>query len=159
MFLRAASVLMVLCLAVPLFAVDPGRAEGTLTTDKKETPLAFAYAVHRVHSDATGKNDATKIILTDKPLPEGTKLRDVDYNFPEGIFGIVVCVDRQQQPVHVVVQHPTGVYDGGWVDLDRDVAVRMRENNGMIEGHLRCRGVERPSVTYAFDVDFNAKAE
>ena len=144
-------------LAVPAFAVDPGRADGSLTTGAGAIPLAYAYVMDGAHSDLSGKSDALKIILTDKPLPAGTRLADVDYSFPDGILGIVVCADKDNQPQHLVVQHPQGTYDGGWTDVNRDFRLRMRRTReGTVEGRLTCRRAEKPSVTFAFDAEFNA---
>ena len=159
MLRRSIPLLLLSLVALPLFALDPGRAEGVLTTDSVKTPLAYAYMARKVHNETSGKNDATKIVLTDKALPEGTNIRNLDYEFPEGIYGIVVCLDREQQPVHVVVQHPSGVYDGGWLQAEPNVTVRARQVDGALEGHMRCRSVERPSVTYSFEADFAASGQ
>jgi hypothetical protein len=144
-------------LAVPAFAVDSGRAEGSLTTGNGETPLAYAYVMNKSQNDLSNRKDAFKIVLTDKPLPAGTKLSDVDYNFPDGILGVVVCVGKDNQPLHLVVQHAQGTYDGGWMDFNPDVHVRMKRNNdGSVEGRLTCKKAEKPSVTFAFDAAFQA---
>ena len=156
---RAGSLLLLVLFAAPLFAIDLGHAEGSMVTDKKKTTLSYAYVMRKVHNDTSGKNDAVKIILTDKPLPDGANLKDIDYNFPEGILGVVVCIDKQQQPVHLVVQHPAGVYDGGWVEQQGGISVRAKETNGVLEGHLRCRETQQASVTYSFDADFNANVQ
>lgn len=153
------SALLVLGVAVPVLAVDPGKAVGSMTTDKITTTFHHAYAVRKVHNEATNRNDAVKVILTDKPLPAGTTLRDVDYNFPEGILGIVIGFDGRMQPVHVVVQHPAGVYDGGWLDLDHDVTANVKEANGAIEGRVHCESAQKASVTFSFDAEFYALEE
>src|SRR5438045_3258047 len=102
--------------ALPLLAIDPGRAQGTLTIDDTRIPLLYAYAIKHQKNQLTNRNDDTKIILTDKPLPEGTQLSDVDYQFPDSIFSLVVCLDRKGFVSHVVVQHATGTYDAGYFD-------------------------------------------
>src|SRR5947207_5105894 len=110
LIMRRLAVCMLLVFAVPaVFAVDLGRAEGSLNVGGTAVPLAYAYVMDGAHNDLTGRNDATKIILTDKPLPAGTRLADVDSNFPEGILGVVVCMNKDQQPQHLVVQHPNGM--------------------------------------------------
>ncbi|HEX3583602.1 MAG TPA: hypothetical protein VH087_17680 [Thermoanaerobaculia bacterium] len=145
--------------AVPLFAADLGRAEGSLTIGTTEVPLAYAYVMGRAHNDLNNRNDATKIILTDKPLPAGTKLADLDANFPDGILGVVVSVNKDSQPLHLVVQHPTGMYDAGWMEPNKDVQVRARKSSGQMNGHLSIRKMETASVTFAFDADFNAQVQ
>lgn len=156
---RAAVCLLAVLVAFSAFAVDLGRAVGSLTTGANAIPLAYAYAMDGVHNDLDNKKDAVKIILTDKPLPAGTRLADVDYTFPEDILGIVVCLDKNNQPVHVVVQHPQGTYDGGWVELDRDVRAHAKRSNGVLEGRVTCKRAEKGSVTFSFDVEFAATVQ
>src|SRR6476620_308240 len=85
--MRRFAVCMLLVVFVPAaFAVDLGRADGSLTIGSTAIPLAYAYVMDGTHNDLTGRNNAIKIILTDKPLPAGTRLADVDSNFPEGIL-------------------------------------------------------------------------
>jgi hypothetical protein len=156
---RVAVCLLVSFVVATAFAADLGRAEGSLTIGNTAVPLAYAYAMDRAHNDLSGRNDATKIILTDKPLPAGTKLADVDSNFPDGILGVVVSMNKDQQPMHLVVQHPTGMYDGGWIELNKDVHVRARKSNGQIDGHLSLKRMETASVTFGFDADFTATVQ
>lgn len=159
MLRRAATALLVILFALPAGAVDVSRAEGALVTDGVQITLSHAYIQKNSHNDLTNRNDTTKIILTDKPLPEGTRLRDVDYNFPLDVLGLVVVVDRQMQPMHLVVQHPKGVYDGGWLDNERDVTVRARQAGSTFDGKVSCRHAEKASVKFSFDVSFAAVAQ
>ena len=145
--------------ATAALAADLGRAEGSLTIGETQVPLAYAYVMDRAHNDLSNRNDATKIILTDKPLPAGTKLADVDSNFPDGILGVVVSVWRDQQPLHLVVQHAKGMYDAGWMEPNKDVNVRARKSGGQMNGHLSVKHVETASITFAFDADFNAAVQ
>jgi hypothetical protein len=156
---RLAVCMLLVFAASSAFAVDLGRAEGSLTIGDTAIPLAYAYVMDGAHNDLTGRNNAIKIILTDKPLPAGTKLADVDSNFPDGILGVVVCVNKEQQPVHLVVQHPTGMYDGGWMELNKDVNVRGRKSREQYNGHVSVRHVETASVTFGFDADFSAQVQ
>lgn len=145
--------------ATAAFAADLGHAQGSLTIGSTEVPLAYAYVMDRAHNDLSNRNDATKIILTDKPLPAGTKLSDVDANFPDGILGVVVSMGRDQQPLHLVVQHPTGMYDAGWMEPNKDVHVRAKKSNGQMDGHVSVKRVETASVTFGFDADFSAAVQ
>jgi hypothetical protein len=145
--------------AASVYAVDPDRADGSLTTGAGTVTLAYAYAMDRSHNDLDNRKDALKIILTDKPLPAGTNLADVDYNFPDGILGIVVCLDKNNQPMHLVVQHQQGVYDAGWVEVNHDVRTRAKRANGTVEGRLTAKRVEAPSVTFSFDAEFAATVQ
>jgi len=153
---RCAVGLFLVLAASALLAADLGHAEGSLTIGTTEVPLAYAYVMEHAHNDLSNRNDATKIILTDKPLPAGTKLADVDSNFPDGILGIVVSVNKNEEPLHLVVQHPTGMYDAGWMEPNKDVHVRARKANGQMDGHLSVKHMETASVTFGFDADFSA---
>jgi len=156
---RLAVCLLALVLAIPAFAVDPERADGSLTTGAGTVQLAYAYAMDRAHNDFSNRKDALKIVLTDKPLAAGTKIADLDYNFPDGIQGVVVCLDKNLQPMHLVVQHQQGVYDAGWVELNHDVRVHAKRTNGSVEGRLTVKHVETPSVTFSFDAEFAAQVQ
>jgi hypothetical protein len=147
--------------ATAALAADLGHAQGSLTIGSTEVPLAYAYVMDHAHNDLSNRNDATKIILTDKPLPAGTKLSDVDANFPDGILGVVVSIgrDRDQQPLHLVVQHPTGMYDAGWMQPIKDLHVRAKKSNGQMDGHVSVKQVETASVTFGFDADFSAAVQ
>jgi hypothetical protein len=151
--------LLLFLAASTVLAADLGRAEGSLTIGDTQVPLTYAYVMDRAHNDLNNRNDATKIILTDKPLPAGTKLADVDTNFPDGILGVVVSVSKDQQPLHLVVQHPTGMYDAGWMDPNKDVHVRARKTRTQMDGHLTVKHVETASVTFGFDADFSAAVQ
>ena len=156
---RCAVCLLLFLAASTVLAADLGRAEGSLTIGDTQVPLTYAYVMDRAHDDLNNRNDATKIILTDKPLPAGTKLADVDTNFPDGILGVVVSVGRDQQPLHLVVQHPTGMYDAGWMDPNKDVHVKYRKTRTQMDGHVSVKHVETASVTFGFDVDFSAAVQ
>ncbi|HEY2324589.1 MAG TPA: hypothetical protein VGJ82_17145 [Thermoanaerobaculia bacterium] len=156
---RCAVGLFLVLVASAALGADLGRATGSLTIGTTEVPLTYAYVMDRAHNDLSNRNDATKIILTDKPLPAGTKLADIDSNLPDGILGIVVSVSRDAQPLHLVVQHPTGMYDAGWMDPNKDVHLKARKANGQMDGHLSVKHMETASVTFGFDADFSAAVQ
>lgn len=156
---RCAVGMLLVLVATAALAADLGRAEGSLTIGDTQVPLAYAYVMERSHNDLSNRNDVTKIILTDKPLPAGTKLSEVDSNFPDGILGVVVSMSRDQQPLHLVVQHPTGMYDAGWMEPIKDVHVRAKKSNGQLDGHMSVKRVETASVTFGFDADFSASVQ
>src|SRR6185436_5650932 len=118
-YVRALSVIL-LAVASAAVAADLGRANGSVTIDGKPIVLQYAYAIDHQKNQLTNKANETKIVLTDKPLPDGTKLDEVDYMFPEGIYGIVVCLTPADAVSHVVVQHPTGTYDAGYFEGVQD---------------------------------------
>jgi len=156
---RCAVCLFLVLIASAALGADLGRAEGSLTIGTTEVPLTYAYVMDRAHNDLSNRNDATKIILTDKPLPAGTKLADLDSNFPDGILGVVVSVNGRQEPLHFVVQHPTGMYDAGWMDTNKDVHVKAHKTRSQMDGHVSIKKTETASVTFGFDVDFSAAVQ
>ena len=143
------------------YAADLGRAVGTVTIDGKPIVLQYAYAIDHQKNQLTNKNTDTKIILTDKPLPDGTKLDDVDYNFPDGVMGVVVCVSAPTDGVsHVVVQHPTGTYDGGYFEGVQDYRFkRVRGDRGTINGTLQSKKVTTNTMSFFFDAEFAAQVQ
>ena len=142
------------------FAADLGRATGSVTIDGKPIVLQYAYAIDHQKNQISNKNNDTKIVLTDKPLPDGTKLDDVDYNFPDGIYGIVVCVTPADAVSHVVVQHPTGTFDAGYFEGVQDYRYkRVRGDRGTINGTLTSKKITTNTMSFFFDADFAANVQ
>jgi hypothetical protein len=110
------ALLVVILAALPASAVDLGRADGNLTIDGTKIPLSYAYAVAKQKNELTGRNELTRIILTDKPLPDGAKLSALDADLPGDLNGVIICVDKLGRVAHVAVQHPQGTYDGGYFE-------------------------------------------
>lgn len=149
---------VLLAFVLPLYAVDLGRAEGTVTIDTKAMNLGFAYAINRQHNEVTNRRDDVKVILTGTPLPPETKLGEIDYNFPEGIYGIVFHVSSKGDRVtHVVVQHPGGTYDGGFSEDTPDFRFKSDpKQRGLISGRITSSKVKTNTMTFAVDAAFNA---
>ena len=153
-----AFVAICLLLPLPLLAVDPGRAEGRLTVNGTEIPLTYAYAIGGQANDLSHRKDDTRIILTDKPLPDGTDLSKVDYTFPDGVLGVVVCVDNKNQVSHVIVQHSTGTFDGGYFEGVADYRYRAHASDpGMLAGNVSSKRVTTASMTFSYEAEFNAQ--
>jgi hypothetical protein len=156
----AFAVLLLLVAAVPALTADLGRAEGSLIIDGKPVLLQYAYAIDHQKNQLTNKNNETKIILTDRPLPNGTKLDDVDYNFPDGVFGVVVCLTPKDDVSHVVVQHAKGTYDAGYFEGVQDYRFkRLKGDKGTISGSVSSKRITTNTMTFSFDVELNAKVE
>jgi hypothetical protein len=155
---RAIVAFVAICLLpLPLLAIVAGRAEGRLTVNGTAIDLAYAYAIGGQKNDINKRSDDVRIILTDKPLPEGTDLAKVDYTFPDGILGLVVCVDNSKQVSHVIVQHPSGTYDAGYFEGMPEYRYRShRADQGMFAGNVSSRSVATATMTFSYDVDFNA---
>jgi len=155
---RMALALMILSfVASPLLAVDAGKAAGAVIVDGTRIDLAYAYAVDHQKNELTMKKNDTRIVLTDKPLPDDVKLDEIDYSFPEGTMGVVVCVTRDDKVSHVVVQHPKGMYDAGYFDSDRDYHFKpVKSDPGTIAGNVSSRKITTNTMTFSLEVDFNA---
>lgn len=151
---------VLLIVAGAAFAADLGRTSGSVTIDGKPIVLQYAYAIDHQKNELTSKKNETKIVLTDKPLPDGTKLDDVDYTFPDGVFGIVVCVNPTDNVSHVVVQHPTGTYDAGYFEGLQDYHFkRVRSDRGTIAGTVSSKKITTNTMTFFFDAEFAAQVQ
>ena len=142
-------------------AADLGRASGAVTIDGKPIVLQYAYAIDHQKNQLTNKTNEIRIILTDKPLPEGTKLDEVDYNFPDGTFGVVVCVGLKDEISHVVVQHPAGTYDAGYSEGVTDYRFKRNRSGerGTISGTLTSKKITTNTMSFFFDAEFAAQVQ
>jgi len=139
------------------FAVDPGRAQGAMTIDGNKVALNYAYAVGHQKNEVTNRRDDTRVVLTDKPLPDNINLEDIDYSFPDGTYGMVVSVAHDDKISHIVVQHAKGMYDGGFFEADPNYTFRRQKSDrGTIGGNLSGKAVKTNTMTFSFDVDFDA---
>jgi hypothetical protein len=153
----AAAFVVISLLAVPAFALDLGRAEGNLTIDGKQIPLNYAYAIAKQKNQLNDRNEMTRIILTDKPLPDGAKLAALDDSLPGDLNGIIVCIDPQGRVAHVAVQHPAGTYDGGYFEGVPDYEFKPRRgNSGTLNGTLSSLRVKTNTMTFSYDATFTA---
>ena len=152
--------LSLLLLAGAAYAVDLGKAQGAITVDGDRIDLNYAYAVNRQKNEVTNRRDDTRIVLTDKPLPDGAKLEDIDYSFPDGTLGLVVCVSHDDKVSHIVLQHAKGMYDGGYFDGDPNYSFKRLKSEGKeIAGSLSAHKVKTNTMTFSFDVDFDANVK
>ena len=148
-------------LAMPLYAVDPGRADGKLVVNGTTIPLTYSYVIGRQKNQITNRNDDIKVILTDKPLLPDTNLNEFDANFPEGVLGVVVCIDKDKQISHLVVQHPNGMYDAGYFTNLPDYRFRSRRGEGgAYSGTVFvAHPVATATIQFTFDVTFAAQMQ
>lgn len=140
------------------YAVDPGKAQGSVVVDGTRIDLTYAYAVNHQKNEITNRKDDTRIILTDKPLPDGIDLGDIDNMFPDGTLGVVLCVTHDDKVSHILVQHPKGMYDAGYFDGDDHYTFRrLKTEHGSIAGNVSSsRKVKTATMAFSFDADFNA---
>ena len=139
------------------YAVDLGKAQGAVVVDGARIDLNYAYAIDHQKNEVTNRRDDTRVVLTDKPLPDGTKLDDIDYSFPEGTLGMVICVSHEDKVSHVVVQHAKGMYDAGFFESEPIYSFRrVKSDRGSIAGSVSARRVKTNTMTFSCDVDFDA---
>jgi hypothetical protein len=146
-----------LLMALPAVAVEPGRAEGTLTIDSTKIPLNYAYAVAKQKNQLNDRKEMTRIILTDKPLPDGAKLADLDDSLPGDLNGVIIAVDKQGRVGHVAIQHPMGNYDGGYFEGIADYEFKPRKgDSGTFGGTVSSLRVKTNTMTFSYDATFVA---
>jgi len=151
-----ASVLFFL-MALPAVALDLGRAEGILTIDGTKITLNYAYAIARQKNELTSRNELTRIILTDKALPDGAKLADMDDNLPGDTNGVIIAVDKAGRVAHVAVQHPAGSYDGGYFEGIPDYEFKPKKgDSGTFGGTVSSLRVKTNTMTFSYDATFLA---
>jgi hypothetical protein len=157
---RAAIVMLSLAfVAGSALAVDLGHAEGTLVIDNAKFDLGYAYAVRKHKNQLTNRNDNTLVILTDKPLPDGANLHDFEASLPDGVNGVMVCLDRDSRITHVAVQHPSGMYDGGFFEGVDNYDYKPRKAEQGMSGTLSSRRIKTNTMTFSYDVSFAAEAK
>ncbi len=154
---RAALMLFAFTLvAVPAPAVGLGRAEGALVIDGKKIAMAFSYAITRHKNQLTNRSDNTLIVLTDKPLADGVDLHDFDAMLPDGVNGVMVCLDRDKNVTHVAVQHPGGTFDAGYFEGVENYEFKPRKSEEGLAGIVTSRRIRTNTMTFSYDVEFAA---
>jgi hypothetical protein len=144
-------------LSLPLYAVDAGKAEGTMIVAGTPIKLAYAYAVGGQKNEDSGRTDDVRIILTDRALPDGFELRNIESAYPDGVVGIVFDIDNDRQPAHIYIQHPNGMYDGGYFSKSDIYRFRGRVVDGVLDGRFTARKVTTSTAVMSFDVTFAAE--
>ena len=153
----ALALFALLLVPVAAFAVDPGHAQGTMTIDGNKVALNYAYAIGHQKNEVTNRHDDTRVVLTDKPLPENTNLEDIDYSFPDGTYGMVVSVSHDDKISHIVVQHAKGMYDGGYFEGIPDYEFKPRKGDaGTFGGSVSSLRVKTNTMTFSYDATFVA---
>jgi len=154
---RAALMLLALTLvAGPAAAVDLGRAAGTLVIDGQKIDMTYAYAVGRHKNQLTNRNDNTLVVITDKALADGVNLHELEASLPDGINGVMVCLDREKRVTHVAVQHPAGMFDAGFFEGVENYEFKPRKTDAGFSGTVSSRRVKTNTMTFSYDVEFSA---
>jgi hypothetical protein len=136
-------------------ALDLGRAEGTLIIDGTKFELAYAYAIGHHKNQITNRSDNTLIIITDKPLTDVTNLHDFEASLPDGINGVMFCLDREKHITHVAVQHPTGMFDAGFFEGIENYDFKPRKSDQGFTGTASSRRIKTNTMTFSYDVSFS----
>jgi hypothetical protein len=153
----AGALLVVFLVALPSFALDLGRAEGSLTIDGTKIPLNYAYAVAKQKNQLTDRNDMTRIILTDRPLPADSKPAALDSELPGDLNGVIICIDKLGRVAHVAVQHPHGTFDGGYFEGVQDYDFKQRKGeSGTYLGTVSSLRIKTNTMTFSYDATFAA---
>lgn len=149
--------LALLSFPVVAFAVDLGRAAGSVTVDSTRIDLYYAYAVGNQKNEITRRSDEVKVVITNKPLADSVKLDEIDLSFPGDVLGLVVSITSDGKVSHVMVQHPIGTYDSGYVEDAHEYRFKSRRSEaGTVEGNVSSRRVKTNTMTFSFDVEFAA---
>jgi hypothetical protein len=149
--------ILAVLVAVPaLAALEPGQAQGTLTVGNEKIPLAYAYAINHQKNEFSNRRDDVRVVVTNKPLDAAVDLANIDYSFPDGIFGIVVCIDHNRAPSHVSVQHATGMFDAGYFGPGEDYQFKGTVDAGKVEGTLTSKAITTSTTNFTFEVAINA---
>jgi hypothetical protein len=138
-------------------AVDLGRASGTLIIDGTKFDLGYAYAISRHKNQLTNRSDNTLVILTDKPLAEPANLHDFEATLPDGVNGVMFCLDRDKRITHVAVQHPSGMFDAGFFEGIESYEFKPRKSDQGFNGTASSRRVKTNTMTFSYDVTFSAE--
>jgi len=158
--MRAALTLFVLLFAAgSALAVDLGKAEGTLVIDNAKFDLGYAYAIRHHKNQLTNRADNTLIILSDKPLPDDANLHDFEASLPDGVNGVMVCIDKESRITHVAVQHPSGMFDAGFFEGIENYDYKPRRVDQGLSGTLTSRRVKTNTMTFSYDLNFAAVAK
>ena len=155
----ALTVFVLLLAAGPALAVDLGHAEGRLIIDSTRIDLGYAYAIRHHKNQLTNKTDNTLIILTDKPLPDDANLHDFEASLPDGVNGVMVCIDRDSRVTHVAVQHPSGMFDAGFFEGIENYDYKPNKGEQGLAGTVSSRKVKTNTMTFSYDVSFAATAK
>ncbi len=153
---RAALMILAFLFAGAAVAVDLGRAEGTLVIDGTKFDLAYAYVIGHHKNQITNRSDNTLIILTDKPLADDANLHDFEASLPDGVNGVMICLDREKRVTHVAVQHPTGMFDGGFFEGIENYDFKPRKSDQGLTGTVSSRRIKTNTMTFSYDVTFSA---
>jgi len=154
---RFGALLFIFLAALPASAVDLGRAEGTLTIDGTKIPLNYAYVVAKQKNQLNDRNEMTRIILTEKPLPDDVKLAALDNDLPGDLNGVIICIDKLGRVGHVAVQHPKGTYDAGYFEGVQDYDYKPHKADaGTVSGSVSSLRIKTNTMTFSYDATFAA---
>ena len=128
-----------------------------MTIDSSRIDLSYAYAIDHQSNDVTHRKDDRRVVLSNKPLPDGFKLAEIDDGFPEGVFGLVICISHADKVTHVLLQHTKGMYDASYFEEDPNYTFKpLKGEHDVVAGSLSSRKVRTNTMSFSFDVEFSA---
>lgn len=152
----AIPITLILLAAVPVLAIEPGQAEGTLTINSTTVNLTYCYAIGNQRNPLTGRTDDIKVVLSDRPLAQDTDMSVIEYQFPAGTLGVVAIFESNRQPVRVFIQHGTGIFESS--DFKSGIyKLRARiSRDGEIDGRLESKPITAATMFLQFGANFRA---
>ncbi len=156
---RGLTMFALLLVAASALAIDLGKAEGTLVIDGAKFDLGYSYAIRHHKNQLTNRTDNTLIILSDKPLPDDANLHDFESSLPDGVNGVMVCIDKESRITHVAVQHPAGMFDAGFFEGIDSYDYRPRKADQGLSGTMSSKRVKTNTMTFWYEVNFTAMAK
>lgn len=166
--LLATLMLASLLLPVRAMAIDPGTANGTLTTARGEVALAHSYAMEHRNEEGVADGSELRILLTDREVDEmllsGPLLTALERQVREqGLRGLLLRLDPKRlaaAPVHgMLLEAPADprqtlrffTLSGGSAGLE---GLRVDPTRVTARAH-HARAVEAPG-DFGYDVSFSA---
>lgn len=98
---RACAALVVVCVAVPMLAVEPGTASGSITVNGKKTELRYASA-------AKTKDGETKVLISNTAVPAATLADTFAMMDLKDLVGVEITFNHDKQITSGQLYDPVG---------------------------------------------------
>lgn len=137
--------------AMPLLAVDTGKADGKVVLNGKTVRVTQSYAWE--------DEGAVIVLLTDKPLAKDADPRPFAEAAPPGTQGLTIYFDAgaDAKVRRIVVQHADGVFT---ID-DPQAGMMLQTDDDAIEGNISVTGMStspagaKVRIRVAFNAEFS----
>lgn len=98
---RVCAALVVVCLAFPMFAIEPGKATGSITVNGKKTDLHFATATKT-------KDGETKVLVSNTAVPAATLADTFAMMDLKDLVGVEITFNKEKQIISGQLYDPAG---------------------------------------------------